>query len=134
MELKTPKEVVDFIAKENIQVVDFRFMDFPGLWQHFSIPSREVDEQLFEDGLGFDGSSIRGWQAINESDMLVKPVAETAFVDPFLHAKTLVINCNIFFSSRVEGISILSHSDFVNLFCLRSKNVLHFMVTKILLR
>ncbi|NQY73186.1 MAG: type I glutamate--ammonia ligase [Candidatus Margulisbacteria bacterium] len=95
MELKTPKEVVDFIAKENIQVVDFRFMDFPGLWQHFSIPSREVDEQLFEDGLGFDGSSIRGWQAINESDMLVKPVAETAFVDPFLHAKTLVINCNI---------------------------------------
>ena len=70
-------------------------MDFPGLWQHFSIPARELTEEVFEKGLGFDGSSIRGWQAINESDMLVKPVADTAFVDPFLAAKTLVVICNI---------------------------------------
>ncbi|HUX13244.1 MAG TPA: type I glutamate--ammonia ligase [Spirochaetia bacterium] len=93
--LKTPREVVDFIQKEKVQVVDLRFMDFPGIWQHFSVPAHEVDEKTFADGLGFDGSSIRGWQAINESDMLVKPVPETAFVDPFMAAKTIVLNCNI---------------------------------------
>ena len=92
---KTPKEIVSFIATEKVEVVDLRFMDFPGLWQHFSIPARELTEEVFEKGLGFDGSSIRGWQAINESDMLVKPVADTAFVDPFLAAKTLAVICNI---------------------------------------
>jgi glutamine synthetase len=70
-------------------------MDFPGLWQHFSVPAREIEEETFDKGLGFDGSSIRGWQAINESDMLVKPVPQTAFVDPFFEAKTLVLICNI---------------------------------------
>jgi glutamine synthetase len=93
--LKTPAEVLSFIEKEKVQVIDLRFMDFPGLWQHFSIPARELDEDAFEAGLGFDGSSIRGWQAINESDMLVKPVAESAFVDPFFAHKTLVLICNI---------------------------------------
>ena len=92
---KTPKEIVSFISHEKVQIVDLRFMDFPGLWQHFSIPAHELTEEVFEKGLGFDGSSIRGWQAINESDMLVKPVADTAFVDPFLAAKTLVLVCNI---------------------------------------
>jgi glutamine synthetase len=92
---KSPKEVVDFIAKENVKLVDLRFMDFPGLWQHFSVPAKVIDEGVFEEGLGFDGSSIRGWQAINESDMLVKPVPDTAFVDPFLVEKTLVMICNI---------------------------------------
>ena len=92
---KTPKEILELMDKEKIEVVDLRFMDFPGLWQHFSIPPREVDEDMFEGGLGFDGSSIRGWQAINESDMLVKPVPETAFIDPFFAAKTLVMICNI---------------------------------------
>jgi len=92
---KTPKEIVSFIATEKVEVVDLRFMDFPGLWQHFSVPARELTEEVFEKGLGFDGSSIRGWQAINESDMLVKPVADTAFVDPFLAAKTLAVICNI---------------------------------------
>ncbi|MBW2107479.1 MAG: type I glutamate--ammonia ligase [Deltaproteobacteria bacterium] len=92
---KTPAEVVDFVSKEKMEVIDFRFMDFPGLWQHFSVPARELDESVFENGLGFDGSSIRGWQAINESDMLVKPVPETAFADPFFAAKTLVLICNI---------------------------------------
>ena len=94
-ELKTPKDVMGLIKAEGVQVVDLRFMDFPGLWQHFSIPAREFEEATFEEGLGFDGSSIRGWQAINESDMLVKPVPATAFIDPFFAAKTLVISCNI---------------------------------------
>ena len=92
---KTPKEIIAFMEKEKVEVVDLRFMDFPGIWQHFSVPARELSEEAFEKGLGFDGSSIRGWQAINESDMLVKPVADTCFVDPFLHAKTLVAICNI---------------------------------------
>ena len=94
-ELKTAGDVVRFMEKEDVKVVDLRFMDFPGLWQHFSVPAREMDENAFENGLGFDGSSIRGWQAINESDMLVKPVPETAFVDPFFEHKTLVLICNI---------------------------------------
>ncbi|MDD5678060.1 MAG: type I glutamate--ammonia ligase [Kiritimatiellae bacterium] len=93
--IKTPRDIVTFIQKEKVEVVDLRFMDFPGLWQHFSVPAREMKEETFEKGLGFDGSSIRGWQVINESDMLVKPVPETAFVDPFFKDKTLVLICNI---------------------------------------
>ena len=92
---KDAKDVLALIEREKVEVVDLRFMDFPGLWQHFSIPVGEMDESIFDEGLGFDGSSIRGWQAINESDMLVKPVAETAFIDPFLQHKTLVMICNI---------------------------------------
>ncbi len=93
--MKTAKEILDFMKTEGIEVVDLRFMDFPGIWQHFSVPAREIDASVFEKGLGFDGSSIRGWQAINESDMLVIPVPESAFVDPFLAHKTMVIVCNI---------------------------------------
>jgi len=70
-------------------------MDFPGLWQHFTIPVARLDEDVFEDGLGFDGSSIRGWQGIHESDMLVVPQPETAFLDPFTILPTLVMICNI---------------------------------------
>ncbi len=92
---KTPADVVAMMKSEGVQMVDLRFMDFPGIWQHFSVPAREIDEDAFAEGLGFDGSSIRGWQAINESDMLVKPVAESAFIDPFMAAKTLVMTCNI---------------------------------------
>ncbi len=94
-EVTTPTEVLKLMREENVQIVDLRFMDFPGIWQHFSVPATVIDEEIFEEGLGFDGSSIRGWQAINESDMLVKPVAETAFIDPFMAAKTLVLTCNI---------------------------------------
>ncbi|MEA2063257.1 MAG: type I glutamate--ammonia ligase [Gemmatimonadota bacterium] len=90
-----PKDVLELCKKEGVRVVDVRFMDFPGLWQHFSIPINEFTEDVFEQGLGFDGSSIRGWQAINESDMLVKPDPATAFIDPFLEHKTLAIICNI---------------------------------------
>jgi glutamine synthetase len=91
----TPKDVVAMIDKEGVQVVDLRFMDFPGIWQHFSVPAHEISEETFDEGVGFDGSSIRGWQAINESDMIVKPVASSAFIDPFLDAKTLVMTCDI---------------------------------------
>jgi len=91
----TPKEVLALCREKDVKAVDFRFMDFPGLWQHFTIPVSGLDEETFEDGLGFDGSSIRGWQAINESDMLVVPQPETAFIDPFTELSTLVMICNI---------------------------------------
>src|SRR5437899_12003485 len=70
-------------------------MDFPGLWQHFTIPADALDEAIFEEGLGFDGSSIRGWQAINASDMLVVPDPATAIMDPFTEALTVSFICNI---------------------------------------
>src|SRR5438552_3931689 len=91
----SPKEVLALIREKEVKAVDLRFMDFPGLWQHFTIPADALDESVFEEGLGFDGSSIRGWQAINESDMLVMPVPETAFLDPFCRDATLTMICNI---------------------------------------
>lgn len=91
----TPKEVLAMCRENDVKAVDLRFMDFPGLWQHFTIPVSKLDEDVFEDGLGFDGSSIRGWQAINESDMLVVPQPDTAFLDPFTALPTLVMICNI---------------------------------------
>ena len=91
----TPKEVLALCREKDVKAVDLRFMDFPGLWQHFTIPVDKLDEDVFEDGLGFDGSSIRGWQAINESDMLVVPQPETAVLDPFCKIPTLSMICNI---------------------------------------
>lgn len=91
----TPREVLALCREKDVKAVDFRFMDFPGLWQHFTIPVRRLNEDVFEDGLGFDGSSIRGWQSINESDMLVVPQSETAFIDPFAKLPTLCMICNI---------------------------------------
>jgi glutamine synthetase len=90
-----PKEVLALCREKDVKAVDLRFMDFPGLWQHFTVPVNKLDEDVFENGLGFDGSSIRGWQAINESDMLVVPQPETAFIDPFTTLPTLVMVCNI---------------------------------------
>ncbi len=91
----TPKDVLDMAKENGVKVVDLRFMDFPGLWQHFSVPLAELEESSFEDGFGFDGSSIRGWQPIHASDMLVVPDANTAQMDPFYSAPTLVLICNI---------------------------------------
>jgi glutamine synthetase len=91
----TPKEVLDMAKENGVKVVDLRFMDFPGLWQHFTVPIRELEASSFEDGFGFDGSSIRGWQPIHASDMLVVPDATTAKMDPFYEAPTLVLICNI---------------------------------------
>jgi len=95
VDAKKAKEVLELITREGIQAVDLRFMDFPGMWQHMTVPARQLDLETMESGFGFDGSSIRGWQSINESDMLLKPLPETAFIDPFLDAKTLVLICNI---------------------------------------
>jgi glutamine synthetase len=92
---KTPQDVLTMIKDNNVKIVDFRFTDYPGLWQHFSVPANEVEADTFEDGLGFDGSSMRGWQSIDESDLLVMPDADTAFVDPFLEVPTLVLFCEI---------------------------------------
>ncbi len=91
----TPKEVLALCREKDVKAIDLRFMDFPGLWQHTTIPVGCLDEDVFEDGLGFDGSSIRGWQEINESDMLIVPQPETAFMDPFTALPTLNIICNI---------------------------------------
>jgi glutamine synthetase len=91
----TPREVLALCREKDVKAVDFRFIDFPGVWQHFTIPVRRLNEDVFEDGLGFDGSSIRGWQAIDESDMLVVPQADTAFIDPFATLPTLCLICNI---------------------------------------
>ncbi len=93
--MKKPKEVLEFAKKNDAKVVDLRFMDFPGIWQHFSVPINELEESSFEDGFGFDGSSIRGWQAIHESDMLVIPDPATAKMDPFFEVPTLVLIGNI---------------------------------------
>ena len=91
----TPLQVLALIREKEVRSVDLRFMDFPGLWQHHTIPAEELTEETFEEGKGIDGSSIRGWQAINESDMLILPVPDTAFLDPFCKNRTLTLICNI---------------------------------------
>jgi glutamine synthetase len=91
----TPREVIELIKSKNIEVVDLKFGDFPGTWQHFTIPISEVTPEMFDEGLGFDGSSIRGWKVINASDMLVVPDPVTAMVDPFTERPTLSMICNI---------------------------------------
>jgi len=91
----TPKQVLEFAKENEAKVVDIRFMDFPGVWQHFTVPLSELEASSFEDGFGFDGSSIRGWQPIHASDMLVVPDAATAKMDPFFEVPTLVLIGNI---------------------------------------
>ena len=91
----TPSDVVALAKEKEIKIVDFKFMDLPGMWQHFSIPATELEEDMFDEGLGFDGSSIRGFQAINESDMLLFPDPASAIVDPVCQIPTLSIICNI---------------------------------------
>ncbi len=90
-----PKEVLKFIKDNDVKFVDFKFMDFLGTWQHFTVPAPELEESSFEDGFGFDGSSIRGWQAINESDMLILPDAGTCFLDPFPKLATISLTSTI---------------------------------------
>lgn len=91
----TPKEVLEMAKENGAKVVDIRFLDFPGVWQHFTVPLSELDESSFEEGFGFDGSSIRGWQPIHASDMLVVPDPATAKMDPFFKEPTLVLIGNI---------------------------------------
>ena len=91
----TPKEVLAKCREDDIKAIDLRFMDFIGQWQHTTIPVSHLTEDSFEDGLGFDGSSIRGWQGIHESDMLIVPQPETAWKDPFMQLSTMNFICNI---------------------------------------
>src|SRR5512145_180252 len=81
---------------QEVKMVDFRFVDLPGTWQHFTVPVHRLDEDLFESGLPFDGSSIRGFQEIHESDMLLKPVPDSAFIDPIFEVPTLVLICDVY--------------------------------------
>ena len=89
------KDALDLVKKNKVEIVDFKFVDVPGLWQHFSIPAAELTADLFEEGIGFDGSSIRGFQSINESDMLLIPDPDTAMMDPFTEHPTLSLVCNV---------------------------------------
>ena len=97
MKLKssTPKDLMSEIKDMDIKMVDMRFTDIPGTTQHFTIPIKFLDEDIFSDGLGFDGSSVRGFQEIQDSDMIVLPDATTAYIDPFFSEKTLALHCNI---------------------------------------
>jgi glutamine synthetase len=92
---RTPKEVIAFASEQGVKMLDLRFKDLPGLWQHLTVPIGEMNEEVFTDGYGFDGSSIRGWQAINASDMLVIPDPNSATIDPFMKEPTLVMICDI---------------------------------------
>ena len=88
-------DVVKMCKEKGIKMVDIKFTDLLGTWQHFTIPTGELTQDTFDEGLGFDGSSIRGWKGIQESDMLVKPDPTTAMVDPFMDVPTLSLTCDI---------------------------------------
>ena len=92
---KTPEDVKRLVRDNDIKIVDLKFTDLPGTFQHFSIPASELNDDVFEEGLGFDGSSIRGFQEIHESDMMLVLDASTAFVDPVLEVPTLSLLCNV---------------------------------------
>jgi len=92
---KSPKEVLEFAKKNDAKQLDLRFTDLPGVQQHVTYPITELSESSFEEGFGFDGSSIRGWAAINESDMLLIPDPATAIIDPFYEVRTLTMVCNV---------------------------------------
>jgi glutamine synthetase len=91
----TPDDVVAFARTHDVHLVDLKFTDLPGTWQHFAVAARELGEGLLTDGAGFDGSSIRGFQEINESDMLLVPDPATAFIDPFHEFPTLSMICDV---------------------------------------
>lgn len=101
----TPNDVVKFAEENDCQMVDYKFLDFVGIWQHFSTPIAEFSEETFEEGIGFDGSSIRGWQPIHNSDMLIMPDATTAQIDPFIELTTLSLICDIMDPITREGYS-----------------------------
>jgi glutamine synthetase len=88
--------VFDLVKTHHVTMIDFKFMDFPGQWQHFSIPVGEFSEDTFTEGLGFDGSSLRGYKSIHESDMVIIPDPATAMLDPFIAEPTLSFVCDIY--------------------------------------
>jgi len=100
--MSTPKSVVELAKKTGAKMMDIKFVDTFGTWQHFSCPIRELTEEIFSEGLGFDGSSIRGWKSIEASDMLAMPDPDTAFVDPFMIEPTLSLTCTIAETGTME--------------------------------
>ena len=90
-----PDDLLAYVKKEGIEMIDVRFCDLIGVMQHFTVPAREFDKDQYENGLAFDGSSIRGFQKINESDMALLPAPTTAWIDPFRECKTLIVNFNV---------------------------------------
>ena len=93
--MSTPKSVIELAKKSGAKMLDIKFVDTFGTWQHFTCPIRELNEETFSDGLGFDGSSIRGWKSIEASDMLAMPDPDTAFIDPFMAEPTLSLTCTV---------------------------------------
>ncbi|MFL5193056.1 MAG: glutamine synthetase beta-grasp domain-containing protein, partial [Microvirga sp.] len=93
--MQTAKDVLKAIKDNDVQYVDFRFTDPRGKWQHVTFDVSMVDEDMFADGIMFDGSSIAGWKAINESDMILKPDLDAVYVDPFSATPMLVMFCNV---------------------------------------
>jgi glutamine synthetase len=91
----TPQAVLDFAKKHGAKMVDLKFCDMPGMWQHFTVPLHQLTDETFESGFMFDGSSIRGWRNIHESDMMVKPDPNTAQMDPFMEVPTLSLICDV---------------------------------------
>src|SRR5213076_523206 len=91
----TPARFRELIRRHELAMVDLKFIDLPGTWQHFSIPAEGFTDELFSEGIGFDGSSIRGFQHIHESDMLLVADASTAIVDPACTVPTLSLICNV---------------------------------------
>jgi len=92
---ETPQEVLKMIQDQNIQIIDLKFIDLPGIWQHLTVFQNQIEESSFTDGVAFDGSSIRGWKAINESDMAMVPDPTTAWIDPFMKEPTLSMICSV---------------------------------------
>lgn len=92
---QSPQEFLTYVKENNIQIIDLKFIDMPGIWQHLSMFQDQIDESSFTDGVPFDGSSIRGWKAINESDMAMVLDPKTAWIDPFMAEPTLSVVCSI---------------------------------------
>lgn len=92
---KTPKDVIQMIKDKEVKFVDIKFIDVPGTWQHFTLPAHRFEEETFKEGLPFDGSSVRGFQTIDESDMLLVPDPESALIDPFTEVTTLSIIADV---------------------------------------
>ncbi len=92
---QTAQDVLNWIKNDGIELIDLKFIDLPGIWQHLTVCANQIDESSFTDGVAFDGSSIRGWKAINESDMMMVLDPTTAWIDPFMEIPTLSIICSI---------------------------------------
>jgi glutamine synthetase len=103
--MANPKSALELAKKAGAKMVDIKFVDTFGTWQHFSLPISELTEEVFEEGLGFDGSSIRGWKSIEASDMLAMPDPDTAFIDPFMAEPTLSLTCTISETGTQEAYS-----------------------------